>query len=76
MGNPRNRKKYLQHRSWFKVIIDGKQRIVRPVNGEDWFNEPGFSQGVVHLIDEENERVGLMTIESFQKNATRVGSND
>ena len=76
MGNPHNRPKHKQHRSWFRVEIDGEPRIVRPVNGEDWFNEPSYSIGRVHLIDESSSLVGTYDIGAFDKTAIRVGSDD
>lgn len=76
MGNPRHRPKYKQHRSWFRIDVGGEQRIVRPVNAEDWYNEPGFSIGLVHLVDENNELAGYCETSYFERNATSVGSDD
>lgn len=76
MGNPHNRPKYKQHRSWFRIEVDGKQRVIRPVNAEDWYNEPGFSVGLVHMVDEFSERVGFCEIGYFERNATRVSGEE
>ena len=76
MGNPRNRPKHLQHRSWFRFNIDGRSRIVRPVDGEAWFNEPGLSCGLVHLIDENYDRLAIVEVGVFNKNAVRVSGVD
>lgn len=45
---------------------------MRPVDGEAWYNEPGVSQGVVHLVDEYSDCVGIVEIGYFNKHAVRV----
>lgn len=72
MVNPFHRPKHLQSKIWFRVCIDGFDRVVRPVDGESWFNEPGLSFGVIHLIDEFSDRVGVVETWWFDKHATRV----
>lgn len=76
MGNPHHRPKYKQHRSWFRIDIDGEQRVIRPVNAEDWFNTPGFSVGLVHMVDENSDLVGYCEVGYFERNATRLSSDD
>lgn len=93
MSNPHNRKKHVQHRSWFAITLRNDQLvgnshaedeaqilikrresqhvIVRPVNGETWFEipQPGFDAGIVHMIDEDGELVGFCEIGYFERNA-------
>ena len=72
MGNPYHRPKFLQSRSWFSIEHDNRTRIVRPVDGEDWFGQPGIKSGVVHLIDENDDLVTIWDLERFEKNASRI----
>lgn len=76
MSNPHNRPKHKQHREWFKITLNGERKIVRPVNGKDWFDEPGYECGIVHLIDENSDVVGICEIPFFEKNAIRIQYND
>ena len=76
MGNPYHRPKHLQVRNWFRITLKGEAHLVRPVNGEDWYNEPGLSHGVVHLVDENAECVGVVEIGYFDKHAVRVSDID
>lgn len=67
-----NRPKHLQAKNWFRVEFEGKVRVVRPVDGEIWFDEPGLSHGFVHMVDEDHERVGFCGVDWFDRNAKRV----
>ena len=45
---------------------------MRPVDGEEWYGQPGITHGVVHLIDENNDFVTVCGLDYFEKNASRV----
>lgn len=75
MGNPYNRPKHLQNRAWFKIEIEGKVRVVRPVDGEEWFGGASIKAGVVYLVDEDSELVSVIEIGTFDRNAKRVGKS-
>ncbi len=72
MGNPKHRPKHLQSRSWFSLNVKNKKIIVRPVDGKDWFNQPGISCGVIHLVNEYSELVCVVDIGDFNKNAIKI----
>lgn len=76
MTKQKNRPKHMLHRTWFSIVIDGVRRVVRPVNGEDWYGVPGLSHGVVHLVDENSELVGVVEVGYFDRMATRLSSEE
>lgn len=64
-----NHYKYLQSEKTFWVKMYNKQVLIRPVNGEEHFNEPGFSHGFVHFVDPiTGERLGCCGVTHFDDN--------
>ncbi len=76
MSNPHYRQKHLQHRSWFRILHNNEYVNVRPVDGKEWFDAPGFEARVVHMVDENNDLVGVCDMGYFDKNAVRIDSDD
>jgi len=72
MSSIKNRQKHMLSRSWFKIDVKGAKRVVRPVDGEQWFGGASMSTGVVYLIDENNDLVDVIEISTFNKNAKCV----
>ena len=53
-------------------LSDGKVRMVRAVDGEKEFSEPGMSHGFVHFADPvTGKRLGFSGVSWFAKNADR-----
>lgn len=71
MGNPHHRPKYMQSKSWFLFEHEGRTRVVRPVDGEEHYGQPGVTHGVIHLIDENHDLVTVCSLDYFEKNASR-----
>jgi hypothetical protein len=80
--------KYLQQDKLFRIPIANPQRygsrgrklartyterVVRPVNGEEHFNDVGFSQGFVHYADPNTgEKLGWSGVQYFENHAVEV----
>ena len=76
MTNPHHRSKHRQSKNVFRIIIDGVERIVRPVDGAAWFDQPGIESGVVHLVDEAADFVAVVETGFFDRNAKRADWRD
>lgn len=70
--------KYLQTDKIFSVTMGKSKKkkiLARPVNGEEHFNDVGFSQGFVHLADPiTGECLGWAGVLYFEENAEEVTS--
>lgn len=68
--NEQVKAKHKQFDNTFLVTIDGVTTEVRPVDGEEHFNEPGMPHGFVHFVDAQTgQRVGFCGTDYFDRNA-------
>ena len=65
--------KYLQSENVFVFSIKGVKHLVRPVNGEEHFNDVGFSHGIVHFADPQfGLKLGWSGVNYFEDNAKPI----
>lgn len=57
-------------------MIENENRLVRPVDGAAWFDQPGIEAGVVHLIDDDNNVVAIVETSYFDRNAAAASWSD
>jgi hypothetical protein len=67
--------KHQEAATTFRLKVRGRTLVVRPVNGEEHFEEPGFSHGFVHLVDPvTGKRMGFCGIDYFEAHARQVAA--